>query len=145
MLQSHWGGALDGGYRSFGHGMSATLHDIFSHPLDDDILVMLTVSLYVACATYPVLLLLRKAKLLPNLVYVERFKQASLCQDLVGKHNGSKVLKRLDSSLALNTLPVHGIAELKRYFQAIRIYTWYTAMLVFLAVDSYDPPPVYQV
>ncbi|CAN0135760.1 unnamed protein product [Pylaiella littoralis] len=34
----------------------------------------------------------RKAKLLPNLVYVERYKQASLCQDLVGKHNGSKVL-----------------------------------------------------
>ncbi|CAM9507386.1 unnamed protein product [Scytosiphon promiscuus] len=33
----------------------------------------------------------RKAKLLPNLVYVERYKQASLCQDLVGKHNGSKV------------------------------------------------------
>ncbi|CAM9366518.1 unnamed protein product [Hapterophycus canaliculatus] len=34
----------------------------------------------------------RKAKLLPNLVYVERYKQASLCQDLVGKHNGSKVI-----------------------------------------------------
>ncbi|CAN0114450.1 unnamed protein product, partial [Ectocarpus sp. 12 AP-2014] len=33
----------------------------------------------------------RKAKLLHNLVYVERYKQASLCQDLVGKHNGSKV------------------------------------------------------
>lgn len=33
----------------------------------------------------------RKAKLLHNLVFVERYKQASLCQDLVGKHNGSKV------------------------------------------------------
>ncbi|CAM9606810.1 unnamed protein product [Ascophyllum nodosum] len=34
----------------------------------------------------------RKAKLLPNLIYVERYKQACLCHDVVGKHNGSKVL-----------------------------------------------------
>ena len=42
----------------------------------------------------------RKAKLLPNLVYVERYKQASLCQDLVGKHNGSKVCVVYDKRVA---------------------------------------------
>lgn len=33
----------------------------------------------------------RKAKLPKNLVYVERYKQASLFQDVLGKHNGCKV------------------------------------------------------
>lgn len=50
--------------------------------------------LYLHCAytfTVPILRCVRKAKLLPNLIYVERYKQASLCHDVVGKHNGSKV------------------------------------------------------